>query len=133
MKNLLTKRQRSLLLAVAEKNGEDNTFSRLIRKLSAEFNIPLSTVRWNLKLLKKVGLIIAGDKNNKGISVRLTVLGAIAYESLKTEKIGQKMLPKNDKKQSLYRLNNLKKKPAQHGLKYGFTTWQRQKANIKQR
>lgn len=123
MKNLLTKRQRSLLLAVAEKNGEDNTLSRLIRKLSAEFNIPLSTVRWNLKQLKKAGLIIAGDKNNKGINVRLTALGNIAYESLKPEKIGQKMLPKNDKKQSLIRLDNLKKKPAQHGLKNGLTTW----------
>ncbi|MFB0544580.1 MAG: hypothetical protein ACETVN_02595, partial [Asgard group archaeon] len=80
-------------------------------------------VRWNLKLLKNAGLIIAGDKNNKGISVRLTSLGAIAYESLKTEKIGQKRLPKNDKKQSLNRLDNLKKKPAQHRLKYDFTKW----------
>ena len=77
-------------------------------------------------------MIIAGDKNNKGISVRLTTLGFIANESLKTEKIEQKMLPKNDKKQSLYRLDNLKKKPSQHGLKYGFTTWRKQKANVKQ-
>lgn len=95
--------------------------------------MPLSTVRWNLKILKKAGLIIAGDKNNKGIRVRLTALGIIAYESLKTEKIEQKMLTKNDKKQYLFRLDNLKKPPAQAGLKYGFTPSQRQKANIKQR
>jgi Fe2+ or Zn2+ uptake regulation protein len=106
--NLLTKKQRSLLLAVAEKNVENNTLSRLIRKLSSEFNMPLSTVRWNLKILKKAGLIIAGDKNNKGIRVRLTALGIIVYESLKTEKIEQKMLSKNDKNTLIINLITLK-------------------------
>jgi hypothetical protein len=47
----------------------------LIEILSREFSMPMSTVKWNLSRLRELKIIIAGDKNNKGIPVRITLKG----------------------------------------------------------
>ena len=76
----LTKKQRMLLRWLAEDYGEETVYTTLIERVSGELNIPKSTVRWNLRGLREAGLIMAGDKENKGIPVRLTEKGRIMVE-----------------------------------------------------
>jgi DNA-binding MarR family transcriptional regulator len=72
----LTKKQRMMLRIVAEVQGE-TLYTTLIDRVSDELEIPKSTVRWNLKGLRDSGLIAAGDRDNKGIPVRLTETGRV--------------------------------------------------------
>jgi DNA-binding transcriptional ArsR family regulator len=72
----LTEKQRMMLQIVSEVQGE-TLYTTLIEKVSDELEIPKSTVRWNLKGLRDAGLIEAGNRENKGIPVRLTETGRI--------------------------------------------------------
>ena len=72
----LTEKQRLMLRIVAEVQGE-TLYTTLIDMVSEELNIPKSTVRWNLKGLRDAGLIAAGDRDNKGVPVRLTETGRV--------------------------------------------------------
>ena len=72
----LTEKQRVMLQIVAEVQCE-TLYTNLIDKVSKDLRIPRSTVRWNLKGLRDSGLIAAGDRDNKGIPVRLTETGRI--------------------------------------------------------
>jgi DNA-binding MarR family transcriptional regulator len=72
----LTEKQRMMLRIVAEVQG-DTLYTTLIDRVSEELNIPKSTVRWNLKGLRDAGLIAAGDRDNKGVPVRLTESGRV--------------------------------------------------------
>ncbi len=72
----LTEKQRMMLQIISEVQGE-TLYTTLIEKVSKELEIPKSTVRWNLKGLRDSGLITAGDRDNKGIPVRLTETGRI--------------------------------------------------------
>ncbi len=72
----LTEKQRMMLRIVAEVKG-DTLYTTLIERVSAELGIPKSTVRWNLKGLRDAGLIAAGDRENKGVPVRLTESGRV--------------------------------------------------------
>ena len=72
----LTEKQKMMLQIVSEVQGE-TLYTTLIEKVSDELEIPKSTVRWNLKGLRDVGLIEAGNRENKGIPVRLTETGRI--------------------------------------------------------
>jgi hypothetical protein len=72
----LTDKQRVMLQIVAEVQSV-TLYTNLIEKVSEELGIPRSTVRWNLKGLRDSGLISAGDRDNKGIPVRLTETGRI--------------------------------------------------------
>ncbi len=65
-----------MLRIVAEVQGE-TLYTTLIDKVSEELEIPKSTVRWNLKGLRDSGLIAAGDRDNKGVPVRLTETGRV--------------------------------------------------------
>lgn len=76
----LTKKQKKLLIWITENYSEDTVYTTLIELMSEELGIPRSTVRWNLRGLREKGLISAGDKENKGIPVRLTEKGQIAVE-----------------------------------------------------
>jgi DNA-binding transcriptional ArsR family regulator len=71
----LTGKQRMLLQWLADEYRGDMVYTVLIGLLSSEFGIPRSTVRWNLRGLREAGLIIAGDKEKKGIPVALTNSG----------------------------------------------------------
>jgi len=72
----LTEKQRMMLRIVSEVKGE-TLYTTLIERVSEELDIPRSTVRWNLKGLRDAGLIAAGDRDNKGVPVRLTETGRI--------------------------------------------------------
>lgn len=81
----LTRKQRMLLEWLAEDYMEEAVYTALIDRISGELQIPKSTVRWNLRGLREAGLIIAGDKENKGIPVRLTDKGRIMVEHIATD------------------------------------------------
>ncbi len=77
----LTEKQRVMLRIVSEAQGE-TLYTTLIERLSVELDIPKSTVRWNLKGLRDTGLISAGDRDNKGVPVRLTETGRVMADLL---------------------------------------------------
>ena len=61
-----------LILKELAKNGHYVTVTNLLQSLSRKTGIALSTLRWNVKKLKRLGLIQCGDKNNKGVPAKLT-------------------------------------------------------------
>jgi DNA-binding transcriptional ArsR family regulator len=80
--NRLTEKQRAILRWLSEKYEEKNVYTVLIERLSLELGVPRSTVRWNLRGLREAGLIIAGDRENKGIPVGLTGMGRVLADYL---------------------------------------------------
>jgi len=80
MSTRLTRKQRMLLRWLAEEYEDEAVYTALIERVSEELSIPRSTVRWNLRGLREAGLIRAGDRENKGIPVRLTDRGRIMVE-----------------------------------------------------
>jgi biotin-(acetyl-CoA carboxylase) ligase len=76
----LTEKQQSILKWLCGNSKQNTVYTRMIEAVSKEFKIPESTARWNLKILREVALLEAGDRNNKGIPVRLTEAGRIALE-----------------------------------------------------
>lgn len=78
----LTEKQRALLTWLAERYEGGMNYTTLITKLSEEMRIPSSTIRWNLRILRDAGLIIAGHRENKGIPVKLTRKGRLIAEHL---------------------------------------------------
>jgi len=71
----LTEKQQSLLRWIAGREDEFCVYTVLIDLYSVALRMPKSTVRWNLRGLREAGLIVAGDKENKGIPVTLTEMG----------------------------------------------------------
>jgi len=76
----LTEKQQSILKWLCGNSQQNTVYTRMIEAVSNEFKIPESTARWNLKILREVALLEAGDRNNKGIPVRITEAGRIALE-----------------------------------------------------
>lgn len=73
----LTEKQRTILNWLTTQYEDDEVYTNLIKQLSDELEIPESTVRWNLRGLREADLINAGTKDNKGVPVRLTMMGRI--------------------------------------------------------
>ena len=73
----LTEKQQIILRWLINHNENETVYTVLIQQLSEEFDIPESTVRWNLKGLREAELINAGDRYNKGVPVSLTETGRI--------------------------------------------------------
>lgn len=71
----LTDKQQALLGWIAGMDGELSVYTVLIDRYSDERMIPKSTVRWNLRGLREAGLIVAGDREKKGVPVALTEMG----------------------------------------------------------
>lgn len=78
----LTEKQREILRWLGEKYEEEMVYTVLIERLSLELGVPKSTVRWNLRGLREAGLIMAGDRENKGIPVGLTGMGRVLVDYL---------------------------------------------------
>ena len=78
----LTEKQQALLRWIAGREDEFCVYTVLIDLYSVELRMPKSTVRWNLRGLREAGLIVAGDKENKGIPVTLTEMGQILADYL---------------------------------------------------
>ncbi len=73
----LTEKQRTILHWLTTSYEDDEVYTNLIKQLSDELVIPESTVRWNLRGLREADLINAGTKDNKGVPVRLTMMGRL--------------------------------------------------------
>lgn len=73
---LLLKKSKTLL------SSRKMTLISLAEYLSTELNLAHSTVKWNLRALRDVGLLKGGDVNEKGINAELTLAGALLVESL---------------------------------------------------
>jgi len=78
VKKRLGVRQLKYLPKIRENSGL--LFYQLVNKLSVELNVPRSTVRWNLSKLRDSGMITAGNKDAKGIPVKLTEKGELALQ-----------------------------------------------------
>ena len=96
-KKRISGKQLKYLSKIEENSGL--LYYQLVDKLSVEQQIPKSTVRWNLKKLRDAGMIIAGDKNSKGVPVKLTEKGRITLLAIKAR---QKNLSKNFCSKSLF-------------------------------
>ena len=81
---VLTKHQ-ILILNELNNHGNYVTVTNLIQKFSEQHKISPSTLRWNVKQLKKLELIESGDIKNKGIPVKLTKSGKFVHEILRRE------------------------------------------------
>ena len=77
-----TEKQRTLIKWLSRWYDEETIYTVLIERLSKKMDIPKSTVRWNLRGLRETGLILAGDRNNKGVNVELTSMGRLMAEYL---------------------------------------------------
>ncbi|MBS7629964.1 hypothetical protein KEJ47_00055 [Candidatus Bathyarchaeota archaeon] len=82
----LTKKQVLILKWLMEHYNGDLVYTSLIEMVSEALELPKSTVRWNLKGLREAGLILAGDRNTKGITVRVTELGSFIAKISDLEK-----------------------------------------------
>lgn len=83
----LSQKQFELLLTLRENEGL--LYYQVVQSISSEQGIPASTVRWNLNKLRSADLVMAGDKDNKGIPMQLTSSGrliASLYEESKISK-----------------------------------------------
>ncbi len=78
----LTEKQRAILRWLGEKYDEEMVYTVLIERLSFELGVPKSTVRWNLRGLREADLIMAGDRENKGIPVGLSEMGRVLADYL---------------------------------------------------
>jgi DNA-binding transcriptional ArsR family regulator len=90
----LSVKQLKYLAKVKESSGL--LFYQLVNKLSVELHVPKSTVRWNLGRLRDSGMIIAGNKDAKGVPIKLTEKGEIALQIMKGEYefLGKNYCPK---------------------------------------
>ncbi len=79
----LNKRQKKILIEIYNNQNNGDTLTSLARKISKKLNLPESTVKWNLRLLRDVGLIEAGSINEKNIPVKLSMAGLLLAEVLK--------------------------------------------------
>lgn len=79
----LSKKQKQLLL-LAHKllQHEKMTLNSLIEKISKELKMPPSTVKWNVNVLRKAGLLQGGNENNKGLPACLTPGGKLLAQYL---------------------------------------------------
>ena len=78
----LTEKQRAILRWLGEEYEGEMVYTVLIERLSSELGVPKSTVRWNLRGLRDAGLIMAGDRENKGIPVGFTEMGRVLADYL---------------------------------------------------
>jgi hypothetical protein len=73
---LLLKKSKNLL------SSHKMTLTALAEFLSTELNLPHSTIKWNLRTLRDMDLLTAGDANEKGINAKLTLAGILLCEKL---------------------------------------------------
>jgi hypothetical protein len=82
-KSVLTDRQKSLLVsAVQELRWNSMTLTRLCGKLSCEMKMSYSTVKWNVRRLTTMKLLLGGTETSKGVEARPTTLGCLMASML---------------------------------------------------
>jgi DNA-binding MarR family transcriptional regulator len=83
----LSQKQFELLLTLRENEGL--LYYQVVQSISSDQNIPASTIRWNLNKLRNADLVLAGDKDNKGIPMQLTSSGRLIASLYEESKIGK--------------------------------------------
>ena len=78
----LNKNQIKILEELAN-DGYYITVTNFLQTLSEKEKIPLSTLRWNVKVLEDLGLITCGNSKNKGIPVKLTDTGRLIWKIIR--------------------------------------------------
>jgi hypothetical protein len=81
--SILTSRQKVLLVsAVQELRWNSMTLTRLCERLSHELKMSYSTVKWNIRRLATMRLLLGGTEASKGIDARPTTLGCLIASTL---------------------------------------------------
>jgi len=78
----LSPTQKTILAEALRREGRGLTLTGLARALSAELDIPLSTVKWNLSRLRDLGLIVGGDGRARRKPFRLSPAGRALAKAL---------------------------------------------------
>jgi hypothetical protein len=82
-KSILTERQKSLLVsAIQELRWNSMTLTRLCDRMSRELKMSYSTVKWNMRQLTSMKLLLGGTRKSKGIAARPTTLGLLIASML---------------------------------------------------
>jgi len=71
----LSKRQKRILVEAYFNADGLTTLTSLARKIASKTNIPMSTVKWNLRLLRDLGLLIGGSIDRKNVPFKLSEAG----------------------------------------------------------
>ena len=79
--SVLTPLQKALLVEAKAREGLGLTLTALAKAISAEKGIPLSTLKWNLRKLRELGLITREDGRGRRPYV-LTKAGRILAKAL---------------------------------------------------
>ena len=79
--SVLTPLQKVLLVEARAREGLGLTLTALAKAISAEKGIPLSTLKWNLRRLRELGLITRRGKRGRR-PYALTTAGRILAEAL---------------------------------------------------
>lgn len=80
----LSKKQKQLLLLAHELlQYESMTLNSLIEKISKQLKMSPSTVKWNINVLRKAGLLEGGNVINKGLPAYLTQGGKMLAQYLR--------------------------------------------------
>jgi hypothetical protein len=80
---VLSERQKFLLLSASEELRYDSmTLTRLCERLARELRMSYSTVKWNLKRLRVLKLLLGGTEKSKGVHAQLTPLGYLIVSML---------------------------------------------------
>jgi hypothetical protein len=81
--SILTPRQKALLVsAIQELRWNQVTLTRLCERLSRELKMSYSTVKWNIKRLATMKLLLGGTETSKGVDARPTTLGCLIASTL---------------------------------------------------
>ncbi len=71
-----------ILIEVYENQNGKDTMTSLAKKISRKLNLPESTVKWNLRLLRDAGLIEAGSISERNVPVKLSRAGLLLAKIL---------------------------------------------------
>ncbi len=74
-----------LILYELARHGHYLSATSLVNSLSRKTGVSVSTLKWNLRKLRDLGLIEAGDEQNKWKLTRLTDLGIKVLEEVLQE------------------------------------------------
>ena len=61
----LTPTQKLILAEARECEGTGLTLTGLAKRIAGRYNMPLSTVKWNLRKLRELGLITGGNRRER--------------------------------------------------------------------
>jgi len=76
----LTRRQKQILVEAYFNADDSITLTALAKKIALKTGIPESTVKWNLRLLRDLGLLSGGSIDRKNVPFKLSKAGQTLIE-----------------------------------------------------